>query len=163
MSGVGCPAPGHWAWGLLFLAIFAQARAADLQSAPVQRTMVEPLRMDIEWVNGPVRPLPQPRLAGSAGPLTEEGSQPESTWWLGLTDRRLSIVLQRWSAQAGWQLVWEAERDFPIEVQAELTGTFVEVLAELMNSLADTDYPLQAVMNPRNRVVRIRHRAGGGL
>ena len=87
---------------------------------------------------------------------------PESNWWLNPQDRRLSIVLQRWSAQAGWQLVWEAERDFPLEVQAELTGSFAEVLSELMDSLADTDYPLQAVMNPRTRVVRVRHRAGGG-
>jgi hypothetical protein len=77
-------------------------------------------------------------------------------WRLHTTDRRLSMTLQRWSALAGWQLVWEAERDFPIEANIELAGSFASALEAVMKSLADSDYPLQALMNTQTRVLRVR-------
>ena len=95
--------------------------------------------------------------------LAQSGTETKSEWQINPSDRRLSIVLQRWSAQANWQLVWEAERDFPVEVRVVLEGSFTDALKEVMKSLSDTDYPLQAVMNAKTRVLRVRHRSGGGL
>lgn len=77
-------------------------------------------------------------------------------WVLSPSDRTLSLALQRWSAAAAWQLVWEAERDFPIEVEMQLEGHFSAVLEQVMKSLQDSDHPLQAVMNAQTRVLRIR-------
>jgi hypothetical protein len=90
-----------------------------------------------------------------AAPAAPGQAQPH-VWALNTADRRLSMALQRWSAVAGWQLVWEAERDFPIEASIELAGSLPEALEKVMNSLADSDYPLQAVMNAQTRVLRVR-------
>jgi hypothetical protein len=51
--------------------------------------------------------------------------------------------------------VWDAERDFPIENHIMLEGTFVQVVQTVMDSLNDSDYPLQAALNPSTRVIRI--------
>lgn len=118
------------------------------------------VRMAVEWL-----PFAQP----SAGPMPraraiaplDQALGPQLDWLLSPADRRLSIALQRWSALAGWQLVWEAERDFPIEVEVRLQGAFSSVLEEVMGSLSDSDYPLRAVMNTQGRVLRIRHQYGG--
>jgi hypothetical protein len=36
-----------------------------------------------------------------------------------------------------------------------LEGTFVQVVQTVMDSLNDSDYPLQAALNPSTRVIRI--------
>lgn len=140
---------------------------------PRSQPGVELLRMDIEWINSPQSPFPSRSGVGTlplasgvkeANPdLVQPGTETKSEWQINPSDRRLSIVLQRWSAQANWQLVWEAERDFPVEVRVVLDGSFSDALKEVMKSLSDTDYPLQAVMNAKTRVLRVRHRSGGGL
>jgi hypothetical protein len=148
-------------------------QATTVNVSPRSQPGVELLRMDVEWINSPQSPLPS-RSGGGAPPhsfrgegespdLVEPGTETKSEWQINPSDRRLSIVLQRWSAQANWQLVWEAERDFPVEVRVVLDGSFSEALNEVMKSLSDSDYPLQAVMNAKTRVLRVRHRSGGGL
>jgi hypothetical protein len=111
--------------------------------------------MAIEWVwptRPPIQALPTSEVAT---PVTT-ALGPIENWTLSPQDRRLSIALQRWTAQAGWQLLWEAERDFPIEVEVRLQGALSSVLEQIMSSLQDSVYPLQAVMNPQTRVVRVR-------
>jgi hypothetical protein len=148
-------------------------QATTVNVSPRSQPGVELLRMDIEWINSPQSPLPSRTGVGApphsfrgeeASPdLVELSTETKSEWQINPSDRRLSIVLQRWSAQANWQLVWEAERDFPVEVRVVLDGSFSEALKEVMKSLSDSDYPLQAVMNAKTRVLRVRHRSGGGL
>lgn len=135
--------------GLSFAATGADSPAAGPSGAP--KPTVD---MAIEWV-APTRPsiaaLPTgPDLA----PITADLG-PEENWTLSPQDRRLSVALQRWTAQAGWQLLWEAERDFPIEIEVRLQGTLSAVLQRIMSSLQDSDYPLQAVMNSHTRVLRV--------
>ena len=73
-------------------------------------------------------------------------------------DRSLYHTLSRWAQAASWQLLWEAERDFPIRAQIRMEGGFTSAVQLVMNSLASTDYPLQAVMNKSTRVISvIRH------
>ena len=64
-------------------------------------------------------------------------------------------VLLRWTREAGWQLVWEAERDFAIDAQVALQGSFLQALGQAMATLSDSDFPLQATANTATRVVRI--------
>jgi hypothetical protein len=158
---------------LLAFSTLHHAQATTPKVSPKGQPGVELLRMDIEWASFPQSPLPSVSGSGQAsGPARVDGALKdqidtnagtEFEWQLSPSDRRLSIVLQRWSAQTGWQLVWEAERDFPVEVRVLLSGTFSDALHEVMNSLSDSDYPLQAVMNGKTKVLRIRHRSGGGL
>jgi len=127
----------------------AKAKTAE-RSAPVD--------MSIQWFS-PARPAILPRPGAQDVQDLKESSPPlgpSQVWQLSPADRVLSLALQRWSAAATWQLVWEADRDFPIEVEIQLQGHFSAVLEQVMRSLQDSDYPLQAVMNAQTRVLRIR-------
>ena len=109
--------------------------------------------MAVEWVSLPRSAVTAlPSAAAAKPPWPEEAA---GIWQLRMEDKTLSNTLARWAQQDGWQLVWDAERDFPIESQVSLQGSFVEVIRLVMDSLADTDYPLQAILNPDTRVLRI--------
>ena len=109
--------------------------------------------LDVEWINSP-----KPAITVNNNKTSEPVLWPEevaASWEIQQIDKTLSTVLARWSQKAGWQLVWDAERDFPIESNIVLDGTFVMVVQTVMDSLNETDYPLQASMNPGTRVIRI--------
>lgn len=118
---------------------------------PVAR---RPVDMSIEWLQ-----VPRPAISREKSPALLQPAKPfgpQQVWMLRVADRTLSGALQRWTQSAGWQLVWEAERDFVVEVDLQFEGAFSAVLDTVMQSLADTDYPLQAVANPQVKVLRIR-------
>jgi hypothetical protein len=54
-----------------------------------------------------------------------------------------------------WQLLWEADRDFPILANVFLKGSFESAILSVMQSLSDSDYPLQAIINMDTQVIRI--------
>lgn len=134
-----------------------------LAAGPVPAASPPAVDLAIEWVRQhrpPVLPLGSEMAAptGADAALTalpDHGAAPQA-WSLRTDDRRLSMALQRWCVLAGWQLVWEAERDFPVEVGIEVQGSWTSALEQVMKSLQDSDYPLQAVMNPQTRVLRVR-------
>jgi hypothetical protein len=84
--------------------------------------------------------------------LVAEG---RATWTFVHADGTVHQALQRWAREAGWQLVWEAERDFPIDAEVTLHGNFLEALSQAMAVLRDTDFPLQARVQAETRVVRV--------
>lgn len=88
----------------------------------------------------------EPHLANDKEPMV---------WSLGPPDKKLSVALTRWAQQAGWQMVWDAERDFVIESSLHLSGDFLRSMDAVMQSLADTDYPLQAKANRSTLTLRI--------
>ena len=126
-----------------------------LAASPAQAQIVSP-DSDIEW-----RKSPKPQLQPSERqhiPVTI----PEATagtvlpiWTLEISDGTLSNTLSRWSRQEKWQLLWEADRDFPILATVYLKGSFQSAILKVMQSLSDTDYPMQAIINPDSRVIRI--------
>ena len=141
-----------WTFGWTGDLSLAASTAGSRRMAPL------PVDMAIEWIPY-TRPPIQP-LGGTSNPHPEKLGRVQ-TWSLNTEDRRLSMALQRWSAQAGWQLVWEAERDFPIEANIQIQGHFTTALEEVMKTLLDSDYPLQAVMNAQTRVLRVRRQHEG--
>lgn len=114
----------------------------------------KPLDIGVEWVKSP-RPVLQDNATSAHVTLEDDAHSPKSQWAIQLEDKTLSKALTRWTQQAQWQLVWEAERDFPIEAQVTMEGGFHAAISMVMQSLADSDYPLQANMNPHTRVLRI--------
>lgn len=82
-------------------------------------------------------------------------SERATDWSFNRTDGTVHQALRRWSRQAGWQLVWEVDRDFPIDAEVTLRGNFLEALNQTMAALRDTDFPLQARVQADTRVVRI--------
>ncbi|MFX1678669.1 toxin co-regulated pilus biosynthesis Q family protein [Mitsuaria sp. CC2] len=84
--------------------------------------------------------------------LTAESA---GSWTFAHDDGTVHQALQRWAREAGWQLVWEVERDFPIDAEVALRGNFLDALTQAMTALRDTDFPLQARVQAETRVVRI--------
>ena len=116
----------------------------------------EEFEISVEWAKSPQTTLPNPAGAPDAVRLPED--EPIAVWSLMTQDRTLYHTLSRWAQTANWQLMWEAERDFPIQAQISIEGGFTAAIQLVMNSLASTDYPLQAVMNESTRVISvIRH------
>jgi hypothetical protein len=100
--------------------------------------------------------LPKPTATLSELRLPED--EPSSIWYLKTQDQTLYHSMSRWAQIANWQLMWEAERDFPIQAQISIEGSFKAAIQVVMNSLAGSDFPLQAVMNDSTRVISIiRH------
>jgi hypothetical protein len=110
----------------------------------------------VEWVNHQQKQV-------YANPSWVQVSEPSDEgevqiWQVLLQDKTLSQTLFRWAQTAGWQISWDAERDHPIEASIQIQATFVQALKMVMQSLADTEYPLQAVLNPHIRSMRVvRH------
>ena len=134
---------------LLLAVATSCALGAPLKVADMEKK----IELDVEWSSSPKPPIqadnPQPRAA----PVWPE--EQSAQWEIQRLDKTLSTVMARWSQKAGWQLVWDAERDFPIDNHIMLEGTFVQVVQTVMDSLNDSDYPLQAALNPSTRVIRI--------
>lgn len=76
-------------------------------------------------------------------------------WAISLQDKTLYRVMRRWAAQAQYQLVWQVDRDFPIESEVVFDGSFRHAVGQVMSGVAVTDFPLQAVFNSDTRVLRV--------
>lgn len=142
------------------LAVTASVSAAATAALATPTVQPPPVDMAIEWVSY-VRPAISPTSSGADAMQRLDLLGPVQTWTLRTEERRLSQALQRWCSLAGWQLVWDAERDFPIEVEVQMHGQLSSALEWVMKSLQESDYPLQAVMNAQTRVLRVRRQHAG--
>ena len=116
----------------------------------------EEFEMSVEWAKSAKPTLPNPATPPDNVRIPPE--EPIAVWSVMTHDRTLYHTLSRWAQTANWQLMWEAERDFPIQAQISIEGGFTAAIQLVMNALASTDYPLQAVMNESTRVISvIRH------
>lgn len=142
------------------------ALAQDGATSPAAAAVASASESPPEWIASPRPSLRVSRQMPPAEALATQRAVPlaardpaaaesPTAWTIELKDRTLHETLRRWSEQAGWQLVWEADRDFPIDAEFALQTDFVAALDTVMRSLAATDYPLQAMVNPHTRVVRI--------
>ena len=134
---------------LLLAVATSCALAAPLKVADMEKK----IELDVEWITSPKPTIQADNPQPGATPVWPE--EQSAQWDIQPLDKTLSTVMARWSQKAGWQLVWDAERDFPIENHIMLEGTFVQVVQTVMDSLNDSDYPLQAALNPSTRVIRI--------
>ncbi len=139
----------------LFCALGVGAAGAASALASPAATML-PMDLAVEWVNHHQKPV-------YANPSWVQVNEPSAEgeilpWQVQLQDKTLSQTLFRWAQTAGWQIQWDAERDHPIEATIQIQATFVQALKMVMESLADSEYPLQAVLNPQTRSMRVvRH------
>jgi hypothetical protein len=122
---------------------------------PNAAAAVQP-EISVEWAPTPRPTLP--RVSQAPRPEMVALAEPVAIWALQTQDRTLYHSLNRWAQAAQWQLMWEAERDFPIQAQVSFEGGFTAAIEAVMSALAGSDYPLQAIMNSATRVVSIvRH------
>jgi hypothetical protein len=101
-------------------------------------------------------PFAPPPVATRAVPAPATSSP--STWKISSDDIRLATTLDRWAKQAGFKLIWDAQKHVLLSSADSFTGTFEEALTRVLSSPAirRSDYPLEACIYPNNPpVVRI--------
>lgn len=74
------------------------------------------------------------------------GGDSSTHWSVLVQDITLERTLQRWGAQAGVRLKWDAQRNFLIGAPDTIEGTFETALKTVLNSagIRQSDYPLEA-------------------
>ena len=67
-------------------------------------------------------------------------------WNVLAQDITLARTLERWGAQAGYRVKWDAQRNFLIGAPDSVEGTFETALKAILNSagIRQSDYPLEA-------------------
>ncbi|WP_456293253.1 toxin co-regulated pilus biosynthesis Q family protein [Pseudomonas sp. AK106] len=76
-------------------------------------------------------------------------------WMLNTSDVTLRRALGKWAAKAGWQLVWDASVDVPINVTATFEGDFRSAVKRLFQSLSAADVNLTGMLYAGNKVLRV--------
>lgn len=115
----------------------SKALAATNLSTPVKALPVTSVPPVVEAKTiTPPKPLPEP-------------------WAVSPQDATLRRALNKWVQRAGWQLVWDASVDVPINVDAKFTGDFNTAVKRLFQSLSAADVNLSAVLYSGNRVLRV--------
>lgn len=80
------------------------------------------------------------------------------TWRIESGDIRLSTTLERWTKEAGYNLIWDAQKQVLLSAKDSFDGTLEEALARVLRSpaIARSDYPLEACFYPNQPpVVRV--------
>jgi hypothetical protein len=86
-------------------------------------------------------PLPVAPFAGIAA-----GEAQVARWSVLVQDITLARTLERWGAQAGVRVKWDAQRNFLIGAPDSVEGTFETALKAILSSagIRQSDYPLEA-------------------
>ena len=85
-----------------------------------------------------------PPLEPDAG--SAHGNALSGRWSVRVQDITLARTLERWGAQAGYRVKWDAQRNFLIGAPDTVEGSFETALKMLLNSagVRQSDYPLEA-------------------
>lgn len=86
---------------------------------------------------------------------------PQQVWRMEVSDKTVRTALARWAHEAGWQLMWDAPVDFSLDASATVHGTFEEALQSVVDALASSSTPIQAVLYRGNKVLRIVPKGAG--
>lgn len=77
------------------------------------------------------------------------------------SDLSFKLALMRWAKVVGWQVSWEAEKDFPGRISAEFPNDFEQAVAEATKAYKNSDYPLKSC-GYDNKVIRVVRYLGTG-
>lgn len=101
---------------------------------------------------------PHTKLPGLAYMPKEHAGKPVEKamdWTIEVRDKTLSAALARWSAAAGWQLLWELPVDYAIDAKSSIHGSFSKAVEEVVKSMENTNIPMKAIFYSGNKVLRI--------
>ena len=87
--------------------------------------------------------LPVAPYAGAGGHAVDPAAR---HWSVLVQDITLARTLERWGAQAGYRVKWDAQRNFLIGAPDSVDGTFEMALKTILGSagIRQSDYPLEA-------------------
>ena len=110
--------------------------SALAQATPAFQAIAQPWRASGEAT------LPVVPYQDAAAPA----DQAVARWSVLVQDITLARTLERWGAQAGYRVKWDAQRNFLIGAPDSVEGTFEAALKTILNSagIRQSDYPLEA-------------------
>lgn len=73
--------------------------------------------------------------------------------WVAPQGSTLRRTLVAWAADAGWTVVWQSDRDYPLAASATIDGSFERAVLQIFRGFADADPPVRAQMHRGNRVI----------
>ena len=77
------------------------------------------------------------------------------SWSILMCDKTLYRSMRRWAQDANYQLLCQIDRDYPIEASVIFENNLKGAVEQVMAAVALTDYPIQALMNPNARIIRV--------
>jgi hypothetical protein len=94
----------------------------------------------------PARAAGEPALPVAPYAGTPTGEASVAHWNVLVQDITLARTLERWGAQAGVRVKWDAQRNFLIGAPDSMEGTFETALKAILSSsgIRQSDYPLEA-------------------
>lgn len=75
-------------------------------------------------------------------------------WAVSPADKNVRRAITRWGKQAGYEVIWDVNKDITIEANATFAGSFEDATRSILESIADSEYPVEALLY-ENNVVRI--------
>lgn len=107
-----------------------------------------------------VKPLSLPEKTGALTKSSESSfptnvNQSDKVWELNSADKTVRVGLSRWATKAGWQLIWKANYDMPVEASVSIPGTFEFAVNEVCRASQYTGKQLIAEMHDKNKVIVI--------
>lgn len=120
---------------VVFLLTCLSCASALAQAAESFQAVAQP------WRTSGEAGLPVDPYAGAAAAAPATGH-----WHVLVQDITLARTLERWGAQAGYRVKWDAQRNFLIGAPDSVDGTFETALKAILNSagIRQSDYPLEA-------------------
>ena len=100
------------------------------------RANIDAALVDVDIQNSPLKGAVKPKFE-----ITSE-------------DETLYLALRRWAVDSGYQLVWDAGKDFPAKKTSYQVDHFEDAVAKVMGDTGRSSYPLHAC-SYTNNVVRI--------
>lgn len=141
-----------------------QKREANL---PVVTTSAANVQVpDLPSANTPAPTTPVRAAPASAMPVLHEAPQtttvepiamPTSAKsWHASAPSSLRQVAQSWAEQGGYQLVWDADYDYPIRASLDIRGGFVDAIGNLFDLYTFAERPLRVDLYQEQRLVRVQ-------
>ena len=94
-------------------------------------------------------------LFTAISPITPKVSYPKAMWAITTNDKTIRSVFSKWCKDAGWQLVWNVNADYMVNVSWELNGTFESAINQVLEATKGMDPPLRATMHDSNKVLEV--------
>lgn len=92
---------------------------------------------------------------GNDAGTVQKSDEAKINWDIESTDKTLNSAISRWSAVAGWQLLWELPVDYSVDAKTTIRGTFTEAVETIVKSMEKTEVPMKAIFYSGNKVLRI--------
>lgn len=139
------------------VAITPAAQTQSISTSTQQTVAVK--EVESNTVSTPTAPIIKTTVATPTTPIISETKvQPNKdfgVWEMKLSDKTVKKTFQRWAKEAGWQLIWNANVDFPISAEMQIEGDFDYAINEVCRASQYTNDKIIGEFHPKNKVIVI--------